>query len=169
MIKIYTDGSAIGNPWPWWRWAIIHGRTETKLSWWKEYTTNNVMELIAVIEALEWVLKKYSWTQIQQETGLGLFGSDIVHDIPHVQDTITIYTDSTYVQKWITQWIHTWIKRDRRKSKGWQMISNVELWQRLYTLTLVFDELSWQRVKAHVWNRYNEEVDDLARAQAKCF
>ena len=169
MLEIYTDGSAIHNPWPWGRWVIICRSPEIILSWSLPHTTNNVMELTAVIHAMEHCIL-HAWASLPQTSLWWWFFTtwDTVEVTPHcVWEDIIIYTDSTYVQKWVTEWMSTWIKRNRRKAKGGQLVSNVELWKRLHSLLPAFTNLQRQRVKAHAWNTLNERVDDIARNEAE--
>lgn len=133
-VVIYTDGACKGNPgrggWgAWLRW----GEHERELWGGAAATTNNRMELTAVIEALS-ALKRRS--------------------------RVVIYTDSEYVRNGITTWIHGWKKR------GWttadrKPVKNVELWQRLDTLSQAHD-VHWRWVKGHAGDPGNERADALA-------
>ena len=140
MIEIYTDGGCSGNPGPGgWAYVLINGDAEPLENWGAEKsTTNNRMELQAVIAALEMV------------PGTVL-----------APGTITIYTDSQYVQKGITEWIKEW------KSKGWKTsakkpVKNQDLWQRLDALSIGLP-ITWVWVKGHAGNKYNERCDLLAQ------
>ena len=138
MIEVYTDGGCSGNPGPG-GWAyVIMGDTAPLENWGAEQsTTNNRMELQAVIAALEYLSRA--------DTGA----------------EITIYTDSQYVQKGMTVWIKDW------KSRGWktsgkQAVKNQDLWQRLDALSgLLRINLVW--VKGHAGNKYNERCDFLTQ------
>ena len=138
MIKIYTDGSCIGNPGKG-GWAAIilnHGkRTEIKGS--EKDTTNNQMELLAPIQALKKIPK----------------GSKV-----------EIFTDSKYVKSGITEWIHNW-KKNGWKTANKKEVSNKELWTELDLLNNEF-EVNWNWVKAHSTDKLNNEVDLLARNAA---
>ena len=138
MIKIYTDGSCIGNPGKG-GWAAIilnHGeRTEIKGS--EKDTTNNQMELLAPIQALKKIPK----------------GSKV-----------EIFTDSKYVKSGITEWIHNW-KKNGWKTANKKEVSNKELWTELDLLNNEF-EVNWNWVKAHSTDKLNNEVDLLARDAA---
>ena len=101
-------------------------------------TTNNKMELMAPIKALQ-ELKE--------------------------QQPIEIYTDSQYVKLGITDWIHKWIKNNWQTSKR-EPVKNKELWMQLYELTKSY-EIKWIWVKAHAGNTLNEEVDLLAKQAAE--
>jgi ribonuclease HI len=133
-ITIYTDGACKGNPGPggWGAW-LKAGEHEKELWGGERLTTNNRMELTAVIEALA-SLKRRS--------------------------TVALYTDSEYVRNGITTWIHGWKARgwltaDRKPVK------NIELWQRLDALRLQHD-VRWHWVKGHAGDPGNERADQLA-------
>lgn len=134
-VIIYTDGACSGNPGPGGWGALLQCRdNERELSGGEPATTNNRMELMAVIEALN-ALKKP------------------VRAIVH--------TDSQYVQKGISEWIHGW------KRKGWKTASgspvkNVDLWQALDSAARVH-QVEWKWVKGHAGHPENERVDRLAR------
>jgi ribonuclease HI len=139
MIKIYTDGSCLKNPvnggWA----AIININDEIKkISGSVKDTTNNKMELMAPIKALQ--------------------------EIKEPQP-IEIYTDSQYVKLGITDWVHKWIKNNWLTSKK-EPVKNKELWMQLYELNKSH-EIKWIWVKAHAGNILNEEVDLLAKQAAE--
>lgn len=136
-MSIYTDGSCLGNPGPG-GWAAKG--EDFEISGGSVHTTNNIMELTAVAEALE----------------------------KSTQPCIVVYTDSTYVKQGMTTWIHTWKKNGWLTSKK-QPIKNKELWERLDTLTQKFVKIDWVWVRAHVGNPQNEYVDKLAYASALKF
>ena len=139
MIKIYTDGSCLKNPGNGGWAAIINTNNEIKkISGSVKDTTNNKMELMAPIKAL------------QEVNG---------------QQPIEIYTDSQYVKLGITDWIHKWIKNNWQTSKK-EPVKNKELWIELYNLTKSF-KINWIWVKAHAGNQLNEEVDLLAKKAAQ--
>ena len=139
MIKIYTDGSCLKNPGNGGWAAIININNEIKkISGNVKDTTNNKMELMAPIKALQ-ELKE--------------------------QQPIEIYTDSQYVKLGITDWIHKWIKNNWQTSKK-EPVKNKELWMQLYELTKSY-EIKWIWVKAHAGNTLNEEVDLLAKQAAE--
>ena len=138
MIKIYTDGSCLNNPGNGGWAAIINVNGEVKkISGSEKDTTNNKMELMAPIKALQEIEKN------QQ---------------------IEIYTDSQYVRLGITDWIHKWITNNWQTSKK-EPVKNKDLWIELYELTKSF-EVKWIWVKAHAGNVLNEEVDLLAKQAA---
>ena len=139
MIKIYTDGSCLNNPGNGgWAAIISNDGKVKKISGSVKGTTNNKMELMAPIKALQKIEKN------QQ---------------------IKIYTDSQYVRLGITNWIHKWIKNNWQTSKK-DPVKNKELWVELYELTNSY-EVQWIWVKAHSGNVLNEEVDLLAKQAAE--
>ena len=135
-IEIYTDGACKGNPGPGgWGALLITAQAKKELFGGELDTTNNRMELTAVIEALL-ALKRPC----------------------HV----TLYLDSEYVRKGITEWIHGW------KARGWrtaakQPVKNVELWQQLdAVVSTAGHTIDWRWVKGHAGNPGNEHADALA-------
>ena len=138
MIKIYTDGSCIGNPGQGgWAAIILDEGKKTEIKGSKKDTTNNQMELLAPIEALKKIPK----------------GSKV-----------QIFTDSKYVKSGITEWIHNW-KKNGWKTANKKEVSNKELWTELDRLNSEF-EINWNWVKAHSTDKLNNEVDLLARDAA---
>ena len=138
MIKIYTDGSCIGNPGPGgWAAIILKGDKQKIISGKKKNTTNNQMELMAAIKALVFLKKKQK---------------------------IRIYTDSNYVKEGITNWIKTW-KKNNWKTKKKKKVKNVELWIKLNILS-DFHDIEWRWVKAHAQDSMNNKVDKLAKKAA---
>ena len=138
MIKIYTDGSCIGNPGPGgWAAIILNGDKKDIVSGRKKNTTNNQMELIAAIKALEFFSKKQK---------------------------IRIYTDSNYVKEGITNWIIIW-KKNNWKTANKKKVKNVKLWTKLNILSN-FHDIEWKWVKAHSGDPMNNMVDKLARKAA---
>tara|TARA_Y100000741_G_scaffold246822_1_gene189493 strand:- start:97 stop:519 length:423 start_codon:yes stop_codon:yes gene_type:complete len=138
MIKIYTDGSCIGNPGNGgWAAIIIEDGKKTQIKGNKKKTTNNQMELLATIKALNKVTR----------------GSKV-----------EIFTDSKYVKLGITEWIHNW-KKNGWKTANKQQVKNKELWIKLDLLNNKF-EINWNWVKAHSTDKLNNEVDLLAREAA---
>ena len=138
MIKIYTDGSCIGNPGKGgWAAIIIINDKKTQITGSQENTTNNQMELLAPIKAL--------------------------NKIPR-GSKIQIFTDSKYVKSGITEWIHNW-KKNGWKTANKQSVKNKEFWIELDLLTEKF-EIKWNWVKGHSTDKLNNEVDLLAREAA---
>ena len=139
MIKIYTDGSCLNNPGNGGWAAIINVNGEVKkISGSVKNTTNNKMELMAPIKAL------------QEIRGA---------------EQIEIYTDSQYVRLGITDWVHKWIKNNWQTSKK-EPVKNKELWIQLHELNNSSD-VKWIWVKAHAGDVLNEEVDLLAKKAAE--
>lgn len=138
MLEIYTDGSCLGNPGAGgWAAILLYKEHQKKVSGGKADTTNNQMELTAVIEALK-ALKKSS--------------------------EVTIYIDSQYVKNGITEWVKKW-KVNGWRTADKKPVKNVELWKDLDD-QVSKHQIKWQWVKAHNGNKYNEIVDELARFEA---
>mgnify|MGYP001284074779 FL=1 len=136
MIKIYTDGSCIGNPGKGgWAAIIINGGKKTEIKGSKKDTTNNQMELLAPIKALKKIPK----------------GSKV-----------QIFTDSKYVKSGITEWINNWKKNGWRTASK-QKVKNKDLWIELDILANEFD-IKWSWVKGHSTDKLNNEVDLIARS-----
>lgn len=137
-IEIHTDGSCLGNPGPG-GWAALlrwNGR-ERELAGGEAQTTNNRMELMAAIMALE-VLKEPC--------------------------RIVLHTDSQYVRQGITEWMPGWIRKQWKTASG-APVKNRELWERL-NAAIARHEIDWRWVKGHAGNPDNERVDVLARDEA---
>lgn len=138
QISIFTDGSCLGNPGPGGWAALLQYNGHTKLiSGGEDNTTNNRMELTAVIQALK---------HLRQPCD------------------IQLYTDSKYVMDGATRWIHNWRRNDWRNSQK-KPVKNAELWQQLDTLCQKH-QIQWHWVKAHAGHEFNEQVDTAARQQA---
>ena len=139
-VIIYTDGACSGNPGPGgWGALLMYKGTKKEISGGKENTTNNVMELTAVIEGLK--LLKYPCK-------------------------VKLYSDSAYVVNGFNQkWIYGWIKNGWKNSSK-EPVKNKELWQELYDLTKVH-EVEFIKVKGHADNEYNNRCDELARNAIK--
>ena len=131
----YTDGACSGNPGPggWGVW-LKYGEHEKELCGGELHTTNQRMEMQAAIEALK-ALKRPS--------------------------TITIISDSSYLVKGMTEWIHGWKRRGWKNSQK-QPVANRELWQQLDQLASIH-RVSWQWIKGHAGHPGNERADELAR------
>lgn len=137
-VKIYTDGSCLGNPGPGGYGALLIYKGHTKeLSQGFRLTTNNRMELLAAIEALT-----------------------LLNEPCRVELT----TDSQYVRQGITQWIAGW-KRKGWKTASKAPVKNVDLWKRLDEQCQKH-QVAWHWVRGHSGHPENERVDDLARAAA---
>lgn len=135
-IIIYTDGACSGNPGPGgWGAILMFGEHQKEISGFQEHTTNNVMELTAVIEALQ-LLKEPC--------------------------EVEIYSDSAYVVNAFLQgWVTNWLKRNWRTADG-SAVKNQELWKHLYELTTIH-EVTFHKVKGHADNQWNNRCDELAR------
>ncbi|XBS68951.1 ribonuclease HI [Acerihabitans sp. KWT182] len=138
QVEIFTDGSCLGNPGPGGYGAILRYKEHEKtFSAGYRLTTNNRMELMAAIVALE-ALKDSC--------------------------EVVISTDSQYVRQGITQWIHNWKKRGWQTAEK-KPVKNVDLWQRL-DLAIQNHVLRWDWVKGHAGHPENERCDELARGAA---
>ncbi len=135
-IEIYTDGACRGNPGPGgWAATLSHGEHFRELSGAEAATTNNRMELTAVIEALS-ALKRES--------------------------RVRVFTDSEYVRRGITEWLKAWKARDWRTADK-KPVKNRDLWERLDAIAARHD-IEWRWVKGHSGVPGNERVDALANA-----
>ena len=138
MIKIYTDGSCIGNPGKGgWAAIIIENEKRKIISGSESYTTNNRMELIAVIKALNAVKKKQ----------------------------LTIITDSLYVKNGIEVWIYKW-KKNGWITADKKSVKNKDLWLKLDKLEKN-KKIKWEWVKGHSSDNLNNKVDEIARKEAE--
>jgi ribonuclease HI len=138
-VEIYTDGACSGNPGPGgWGAILVYGNVEKEISGCESLTTNNRMEMMAAIAALE-MLKNHC--------------------------SVDVYTDSTYVQKGITEWLPGW------KARGWKTadrkpVKNSDLWERL-DAAAAGHKVRWHWVRGHDGHEYNERADVLARDAIK--
>jgi ribonuclease HI len=144
QLKIYTDGGCSGNPGPGgWAYLIIReqrGSPEiiVEKRGGELNTTNNRMELQAALSALEMLRK-----------------------LNIAPQEVTVYTDSQYVQKGMTEWLGRWKNNEWRTSDK-QPVKNQDLWQRLDKLASLFN-LRWKWVRGHAGNEYNERCDVLTQ------
>jgi ribonuclease HI len=142
VVDIFSDGACSGNPGPGgWGALLRFGTTEKELSGGEPMTTNNRMELMATIEGLNALTRPCR---------------------------VRVTTDSQYVQKGITEWIHGW------KRKGWKTadkkpVKNADLWQALDAAQSRHLEVKWHWVRGHDGHVENERVDELARAEVAKF
>ena len=133
-VSIYTDGACSGNPGPGgWGAILVHGEVEKEISGGEKATTNNRMELMAPIKALESLTSKCE---------------------------VDVYTDSQYVQKGITEWIHGW------KKKNWKDVKNPDLWKLLDEANSKH-KVKWHWVRGHNGHPMNERADALATGAVK--
>lgn len=139
-VTIYTDGACSGNPGPGgWGSILMYKDNKKEISGGKKDTTNNVMELTAVIEGLK--LLKFPCK-------------------------VKLYSDSAYVVNAFNQkWIYGWLKNGWKNASK-EPVKNKELWQELYELTKVH-EVEFIKVKGHADNEYNNRCDELARNAIK--
>ncbi len=137
-VEVHTDGSCLGNPGPG-GWGVVlryQGR-ERELAGGEALTTNNRMELMAAIMALEALSEPCR---------------------------ITLQTDSQYVRQGITEWMANWVRRNW-KTAGGDPVKNRDLWERLHSATQRHT-IEWRWVKGHSGDPDNERVDVLARNEA---
>ena len=135
MYEIYTDGSCLGNPGRG-GWAAIS--KDFKICGAQPNTTNNIMEMTAILRALE---------QVRQMN----------------EKSVRIFTDSNYTKQGITSWIHNWKKNGWKTSSGGD-VKNRELWIELDKIRDCFIMIEWRWVKAHNGDPKNEEVDKLEKS-----
>ncbi len=135
-ITIYTDGACSGNPGPGgWASILMFKDNKKEISGGQKNTTNNIMEITAVIEGLKAL--KYPCN-------------------------VNLYSDSAYVVNAFTQgWIYNWIKNNWKTASG-DSVKNKELWQELYSLTKIH-KVNFIKVKGHSDNEFNNRCDELAR------
>ena len=140
-VGIHTDGACLGNPGPGgWAALLRYRGRERELAGGEAQTTNNRMELMAAIMALEALSEPCS---------------------------IVLHTDSQYVRQGITEWLPGWIRRNWRTSGG-SDVKNRDLWERLQA-ACARHRIDWRWVKGHSGDPDNERVDQLARQQAEAF
>lgn len=139
-VTIYTDGACSGNPGPGgWGSILMSGANKKEIFGAKKDTTNNIMELTAVIEALK-LLKRPC--------------------------KVDLYSDSAYVvNAFLQNWVFGWIKNGWKNSNK-EEVKNKELWQELINLTKIH-EVTFHKVKGHSDNEYNNRCDELARNAIK--
>jgi len=138
-LKIYTDGACSGNPGKGgWAAIILEGNNQSSISGSVNKTTNNRMELMAAIMALQKIKKK---------------------------SEVTIFTDSRYVKDGITEWIKKW-KLNNWKNSNKKPVKNKDLWMKLDSFCQEHS-VSWKWVKAHAGNKFNNLVDELAVLKTK--
>ncbi|WP_422362637.1 ribonuclease HI [Pyruvatibacter mobilis] len=140
-VDVYTDGACSGNPGPGgWGAVLISGGNEKEISGGEPGTTNNRMELMAAIMALEAMKRPVE-----------------VH----------LHTDSTYVRDGITKWIHGW-KKNGWKTAAKKPVKNADLWQRLEEAACRH-KVEWHWVKGHAGHPQNERADELARGGLEAY
>ena len=135
IVEIFTDGACSGNPGPGgWGAILRYGETEKEMNGGEPQTTNNRMELMAAIKAIEAVKRPCE---------------------------IHLHTDSEYLRQGITTWIHSWKARNW-KTADKKPVKNVDLWQRLEAAIETHD-VHWHWVKGHSGHKENDRADELAR------
>jgi len=140
LIRIYTDGSCLGNPGNGgWAFLMQDGDKFTAMSGFQKETTNNQMELTAAIEALNYNIVR--------------------------KEEIILITDSNYVKNGISEWIKNW-KKNNWKTATKSNVKNRNLWEKLDELNSKLN-VKWEWVKAHNIDKYNNYVDELARNSAE--
>lgn len=136
-LSIYTDGACSGNPGPGgWGALLIYGKNEKELCGGEDDTTNNRMEMMAAIKALETVK-------------------------PGFEGQITLWTDSKYLLDGFTKWLPGWEKRGWKKADK-KPVLNADLWKKLKSAA-AGKSIDWQWVKGHAGDEGNERADELAR------
>jgi ribonuclease HI len=139
IVEIFTDGACTGNPGPGGYGAVLkYGEKVKEISGCEPHTTNNRMEMMAVIKALQQLKRPCK---------------------------IRVVTDSNYLVKGMTQWIHGWIRRNWINSQK-RPVLNRELWEEILELSRKH-QITWQWVKGHNGHPENERCDQLARAAIK--
>jgi ribonuclease HI len=143
-LEIYTDGSSLGNPGPggWGSVFVENEKIIKELGGCDKNTTNNRMELMAVIETLKYISKNY------------------------LKDDITIFADSNYVLSGITSWIFNWEKNGWRTANK-KEVMNQDLWKELIGLIRNYNnKIKWEKVKGHSGHVYNDKADEIATSCA---
>ncbi|HQO08863.1 MAG TPA: ribonuclease HI [Clostridiales bacterium] len=137
QVTLYTDGACSGNPGPGgWGSIVMYKDNLRKISGFKKDTTNNIMEMTAVLEGMKTLKEKCE---------------------------VKIYTDSKYVVDSITKWIENWQKNGWKTSSK-KDVKNSELWKEILKLNS-YHKTEWIWVKGHNGNEYNEECDRMAREE----
>ncbi|TVR03927.1 MAG: ribonuclease HI [Spirochaetaceae bacterium] len=140
-VEIYTDGGCHGNPGPGgWAFVLRAGDLAIARCGYEAATTNNRMELRAVIEALR-----------------------AVNEVPARSEAteVRVYTDSQYVKGGITQWMRTWMRNGWRTSKK-EPVKNQDLWIELHREAELISP-SWHWIKGHAGNKFNEQCDRMVQ------
>jgi ribonuclease HI len=134
VVEVFTDGACLGNPGPGgWGAVLRSGRHEKEIHGGEPVTTNNRMELMAAIQALESLTRR---------------------------SAVHLYTDSVYLRRGITEWVLVW-KQNGWKTRDKKPVKNVDLWTRLDAATQLHN-VEWFWVKGHAGHPENERADQLA-------
>ncbi len=137
-VEIFSDGSCLGNPGPGgWGAIVRRAGEESELSGGKRMTTNNEMEMMAVIESLKSLASP---------------------------STVTVTTDSQYVVKGMTEWIRSWIKNGWKTSAR-KPVKNRQLWEEMHSLS-VRHKVKWRWIRGHAGHAENERCDIIAVDEA---
>lgn len=141
-VTVYTDGACSGNPGPGgWGAILMYNENKKEISGAEKETTNNIMEITAVLEALK-LLKE--------------------------ECEVKIYSDSAYVVNAFNQgWIYNW-RKNNWKTANKEPVKNKEIWEELYNLTKIHD-VEFIKVKGHSDNEYNNRCDKLAVSESRKF
>ncbi len=141
-VIIYTDGACSGNPGPGgWGCVLIYNGIEKQFSGFQNDTTNNRMEMQAVIEAL---------SRLKEPCNIDLYSD-------------SAYVVNAFLQDWVTNWVHnSWRTADKKPVK------NDDLWKQLLSLTSIH-QIKWHKVKGHADDKYNNICDRLARGEVDNF
>lgn len=141
-VTIYTDGACSGNPGPGgWGAILMIGDNKKEISGGSPDTTNNIMELTAVIEALKTLKRPCK---------------------------VNLYSDSAYViNAFVQKWIYGWLKKNWKTASN-EPVKNQELWKELYSLTKIHD-VTFNKVKGHSDNKFNNRCDELAVMESSKF
>ncbi len=141
-VTIYTDGACSGNPGPGgWGAILMIGDNKKEISGGSPDTTNNIMELTAVIEALKTLKRPCK---------------------------VNLYSDSAYVvNAFVQKWIYGWLKKNWKTASN-EPVKNQELWKELYSLTKIHD-VTFNKVKGHSDNEFNNRCDELAVMESSKF
>jgi len=143
-IRIYTDGGCSGNPGPGaWAYILLEPKGKSQDARFVPGTTNNRMELQAVIEALQAVRERPDLSSPE----------------------IELFTDSRYVKNGISEWIHSWMKNGW-KTRSKQPVKNQDLWRQLLSLSSTM-KIRWRWLHGHAGDRYNEACDRLVQEAIK--
>ena len=146
MVKIYTDGACSGNPGPGgWAAIVLFGGAEVILKGGEKLTTNNRMELTALINALEYARENF----------------------PSLNREVEIYSDSKYVIDGTMTWMPNWIKRGWKGSDK-KPVKNQDLWEKINELKQGVN-LKFVWIKGHNEDKYNEMADEIAVEESKKF
>lgn len=141
-VTIYTDGACSGNPGPGgWGAILMIDDNKKEISGGSPDTTNNIMELTAVIEALKTLKRPCK---------------------------VNLYSDSAYVvNAFVQKWIYGWLKKNWKTANN-EPVKNQELWKELYSLTKIHD-VTFNKVKGHSDNEFNNRCDELAVMESSKF